>query len=48
MFKHLSQFKKKLGGVSMSNSELLDILKIRFEANMNHHKNIEWAKVYAK
>ena len=28
--------------------ELLDILKARFEKNMNRHKEIEWAKVQAK
>src|ERR1051325_839332 len=28
--------------------ELLQILKARFEKNMNRHKGIEWAKVQAK
>jgi Protein of unknown function (DUF4256) len=28
--------------------ELLDVLKARFESNMNRHKNIQWAKVRAK
>src|SRR6187200_1160822 len=28
--------------------ELLKTLKLRFEKNMNRHKNLEWAKVYAK
>ena len=28
--------------------ELLRTLKARFEKNMNRHKNLEWAKVYAK
>lgn len=29
-------------------SELLAILRTRFEKNSNHHKGIEWAKVQAK
>src|SRR5262245_50859823 len=28
--------------------ELLDVLKARFEKNMNRHKGLEWAKVQAK
>lgn len=32
----------------MSNLELLNVLKTRFEGNMNRHKGIEWAKVQAK
>lgn len=32
----------------MSNEELLNILKTRFENNMNRHKNLEWAKVQVK
>ena len=28
--------------------ELLRILKTSFERNMNHHKDLEWAKVQAK
>ena len=32
----------------MSNLELLNILKTRFEANINRHKGIEWAKVQEK
>jgi Protein of unknown function (DUF4256) len=28
--------------------ELLDVLKTRFEENMNRHKGIEWSKVHAK
>lgn len=28
--------------------ELLDVLKIRFESNMNRHKNIEWSKVQSR
>lgn len=32
----------------MSNEELLNILKVRFENNMNRHKGLEWAKVQAK
>lgn len=29
-------------------TELLKILKIRFEKNMNRHKGVEWSKVQAK
>lgn len=32
----------------MSNLELLDVLKARFEKNMNFHKDVEWPKVQAK
>lgn len=32
----------------MSNEELINLLKIRFEKNMNLHENIEWAKVQAR
>jgi hypothetical protein len=32
----------------MSKEELIDILKNRFEKNMNRHKDIEWSKVQAK
>jgi len=32
----------------MLHLELLDVLKIRFESNMNRHKNIEWSKVQSK
>lgn len=32
----------------MSNLELLDILKTRFEANVNRHRDIEWTNVQAK
>lgn len=32
----------------MSNLELLGVLKNRFEANTNRHKDIEWAKVQEK
>jgi len=28
--------------------ELLRVLKVRFEKNMNRHKNLEWVKVQAK
>jgi hypothetical protein len=28
--------------------ELLQVLKIRFEKNMNRHKGVEWAKIQAK
>lgn len=30
------------------NTELLDVLKARFEGNMNRHKGIEWSKVQEK
>ncbi len=32
----------------MSNLELLNVLKTRFEVNMNRHKGIEWAKVQVR
>lgn len=32
----------------MSNIEILNVLKERFERNMNRHKDLEWAKVEAK
>ena len=32
----------------MANQELLEILKNRFEANMNRHKNLDWNKVVEK
>ena len=32
----------------MSNLELLNLLKVRFEKNMNRHKGLEWDKVQAK
>ncbi|MCX7745271.1 MAG: DUF4256 domain-containing protein [Clostridia bacterium] len=32
----------------MSNEELLNILKARFENNMNRHKGVDWVKVLAK
>ena len=32
----------------MMYSELLNVLKIRFESNMNRHKNIEWPKVQSR
>ena len=38
--------KKELS--SKQQAELLDILKARFEKNMNRHKGIDWAKVQAK
>lgn len=38
--------KKKLS--AQQGSELLDILKTRFEKNMGRHKGIDWAKVQAK
>ena len=41
-----SNSKKSLS--SQQSEELLEILKTRFEKNMNRHKGIEWAKVQAK
>jgi hypothetical protein len=38
--------KKKLS--SEQAIELLDVLKTRFEKNMNRHKGLDWAKVQAK
>ncbi len=32
----------------MSNEELINLLKARFEKNMNLHEGIEWAKVQAR
>jgi hypothetical protein len=32
----------------MSSVEILNVLKERFEKNMNRHKELEWAKVQAK
>ncbi len=32
----------------MSNEELVNILKVRFESNMDRHKDLEWAKVQEK
>ncbi|WP_338375295.1 DUF4256 domain-containing protein [uncultured Flavobacterium sp.] len=32
----------------MANQEVLEILKKRFETNMNRHKNIEWNKIEEK
>ena len=32
----------------MTNVELVNILKKRFEENMNRHKSLEWAKVQAR
>ncbi len=33
---------------SAQRNELLNVLKIRFDKNMNRHKGIEWSKVCAK
>lgn len=33
---------------TQESAELLEILKARFEKNLNRHKGIEWAKVQAK
>ena len=38
--------KKKLS--TAQRKQLLSILKVRFEKNMNRHKDVEWAKVLAK
>ncbi len=38
--------KKKLS--PKQNEELLEVLKARFEKNINRHKGLEWAKVQAK
>ncbi|SDT06978.1 Protein of unknown function [Mucilaginibacter mallensis] len=38
--------KKKLS--SEEREELLNVLKVRFEKNMNRHKNLEWTNVQAK
>lgn len=32
----------------MSNLELINVLKDRFEKNMNRHEGLQWAKVQAK
>lgn len=32
----------------MTNIELINILKKRFEENMNRHKGLEWDKVQAR
>lgn len=44
--KNTSQRKKEFS--PKQKEELLDILKSRFEKNMNRHQGIEWAKVQAK
>ncbi len=33
---------------SKQNEELFKILKVRFEKNMNRHKNIDWTKIETK
>lgn len=33
---------------SEERAQLLDVLKVRFEKNMNRHRGVEWAKVGAK
>lgn len=38
--------KKKL--LPEQREELIRTLKVRFEENMNHHKDFEWEKVLAK
>lgn len=42
----MSNNKKKL--TTKQTAELIQILKTRFEKNMNRHKNMEWAKVQAR
>jgi hypothetical protein len=39
---------KKKEVSSQQRTELLEVLKGRFEKNMNRHKGLEWAKVQAK
>ena len=34
--------------MSKQNNELIDILKTRFEQNMQRHPNLDWAKVEEK
>src|SRR4026208_1298506 len=43
---NITSIKKKLS--PDQRNELLSTLKTRFEKNMNRHKGLEWAKVYAK
>jgi len=40
--------KTKMGLSAEQREELLKTLKSRFEANMNRHEGLEWAKVKAK
>jgi len=42
----MTNIKKKLS--TEQRKELLDILKARFEKNMNRHKDLEWTQVQAK
>jgi hypothetical protein len=42
----ITPFKKELS--PEQRKELLEVLKARFEENMNRHKGLEWAKVQAK
>jgi Protein of unknown function (DUF4256) len=42
----MNGMKKKLS--AQQREELLNVLKIRFEKNVNRHKDIEWKNVYAK
>ena len=42
----ITSHKKKLS--SEQSGELINILKTRFEKNMNRHKGLDWAKVQAK
>jgi len=42
----MSNSKKKLSAVQQE--ELLDILKARFQKNMNRHKGLEWAAIQEK
>ena len=40
------KMKKELS--AKQRSELLEVLRVRFEKNMNRHKGVDWAKVQAK
>ncbi|MGB8000353.1 MAG: DUF4256 domain-containing protein [Anaerobacillus sp.] len=41
-----SSNKKELSGEQ--SEELISVLKVRFEKNMNRHKDLEWAEIQAK
>ncbi len=42
----MKSLKKKLS--AEDSKELLSTLKVRFEKNMNRHKNLEWSKLHEK
>ena len=46
MMKNITSTKKELS--PKQSEELLRALKVRFEKNMNRHKDLEWSKVEAK